>query len=471
MYFMNRSFLQRSIDYGLLAVLLLFPVSVNMAWLVQGDKAHPLFSANVCIADLLIFIVFMIWVAKTIVYKEWKNVKWPPAPIFAFIGFGFLSFINAFSIGEWAKELIKVIEYFLLLYILLENNLRSIRVQVIMRVFFVTTTVILLIAFVQHFFLKEDEYLIRGMFSNNNILGIFLCIAVPLIYSRLIFSTDYAIKIWMSILLVLAFLVLLSGSALLSPVISLLVMTVITGRKRLLYLYCATILLAGVLYTAVMPDRNVRAIRDFGSLYEQGSISRSYYHRIETQADNTRDVLVQKDFGDKYFQIAEDFYLKKTVPPIVDGGLYQEMDGKKHIKSRYLEMQASLNLLAENASLGVGLGNYQNNIGKYYYGFPKINTAQPNEDNGYLVIAATSGILGLSAFLWIFLRAIKYCRKGYQLSIGKEKALFWGLLGSLTAILIENFFSYILSVSLLVPILFLIYLSSKNISHADHQAE
>jgi hypothetical protein len=247
-------------------------------------------------------------------------------------------------------------------------------------------------------------------------------------------------------------------------------MTVITGRKRLLLLYCCTILLAGVFYTMVMPDRNVQAIRDFGSLYEQGSISRNYYHRIETLIDFNRYALVRKSFRDRIFQISGDFFLKKSERPDVGGTLYKEMDGKRHIKNRYLEMQASLNMLSENTPLGLGLGNYQNNIGKYYTGFPKVNTAQPNEDNGYLVIAATSGILGLAAFLWIFVQAIKNCRKQYRSATGKEKALFWGLLGSLTAILTENFFSNLLSASLLVPVVFLLYLSSQNASHADYQA-
>jgi hypothetical protein len=220
-----------------------------------------------------------------------------------------------------------------------------------------------------------------------------------------------------------------------------------------------------------MPDRNVQSIRDFGSFYEQGSISRNYYHRIATLIDFNRDALVRKSYRDRIFQISGDFFLKKSVPSDVGGILYKEMDGKRHIKNRYLEMQASLNLLSENTTLGLGLGNYQNNIGKYYSGFPKVNTAQPNEDNGYLVIASTTGILGLAAFLWIFLQAVKNCRQQYRSASGKEKALLWGLLGSLTAILIENFFSYVLSASLLVPLLFLLYSSSKNTPHGNYQAD
>jgi O-antigen ligase len=220
-----------------------------------------------------------------------------------------------------------------------------------------------------------------------------------------------------------------------------------------------------------MPDRNIQAIRDFGSMYEQGSISRNYYHRADILEADHRDVLVRKESRDKVLEISGDAYFRRTVPLSLTGDLYTKLDSQRNIKSRYLEMQASLNLLAENTALGMGLGNYQNNIGKYYNGFPKVNTAQPNEDNGYLVIASTSGILGLAAFLWIFLQAIQYCRTAWQSGNGMQKALFWGLLGSLTAILTENFFSYLLSASLLVPVLFLIYLSSKNTPYANPQAQ
>jgi O-antigen ligase len=271
-------------------------------------------------------------------------------------------------------------------------------------------------------------------------------------------------------LLALSFLVLLSGSALLSLVIGLLVMTLVAGKKGLLLKYSLTVLVMGVLYPVVMPQRNMAAIRDFGTVYEVGSISRSYYHRIQTLAIFNRDVLVRRDFGGKFFQLSGDSYFKNIVSEPWQGNLYKDLDGKKNIKSRYLEMQASLNLLAENTSLGMGLGNFQNNIGKYYSGFPKVNTAQPNEDNCYLIIASTSGILGLAAFLWIFLASLQKCRVSYRLSNGNEKALYWGVLGSLVTILTENLFSYLLLSSLLVPVIFLIYLSFKSNRNVGPQA-
>ena len=59
------------------------------------------------------------------------------------------------------------------------------------------------------------------------------------------------------------------------------------------------------------------------------------------------------------------------------------MNLPEYIKNRYLEMQAALNIMSENTLIGVGLGNFQNLIGTYYKELPKVNTAEPNQHNGY----------------------------------------------------------------------------------------
>lgn len=468
---MNSRYLQKVIDHGLVGVLLLFPISVNVAWVGVGLEAHPYFSTNLSVADVLIWLILPVWIVKIAIAREWRRVKWPPACIVAFVGFCFLSFVNAFSIAEWAKELFKLVEYFLVFYILLANNLQRVKEQVLIKAFFISTTAILLVAFVQHLFLGLDAEMVRGMFSNNNILGVFLCMAVPLVYAHLISPGNSLTRIWMAGMLILSIVVLLSGSALLSLIIGTLAMTLAAHKKGLLVRYGLTILIAGILYPWVIPDRNTKAVRDFASVYEKGNISKAYYHRIQILAINNQDVLVRKDFGGKFFRISGEPYFKKIVFDPAKGDLYKELDKKKNVKSRYLEMEASLDLLSEHTSLGIGLGNFQNNIGKYYNGFPKVNTAQPNEDSGYFIIASTSGILGLAAFLWIFLAMLRECRVRYRGSTGPEKALYWGLLGSLIALLTENVFSYLLSSALLTPLIFLIYLSFKKSVHVDHRSQ
>jgi len=136
------------------------------------------------------------------------------------------------------------------------------------------------------------------------------------------------------------------------------------------------------------------------------------------------------------------------------------MDNKRHIKNRYIEMQASLNLISENTLLGVGLGNFQNQIGTFYNELPKVNTAEINQHNGYLVVASSMGVLGLSALLWLFLHGWKHAKKKFK-SRTQDKYLFLGLAGSILACMIESLFSYLFIASLLTPFIFIVYLTFK----------
>lgn len=70
------------------------------------------------------------------------------------------------------------------------------------------------------------------------------------------------------------------------------------------------------------------------------------------------------------------------------------------IPQRYLEGYAALSVLAEQPVTGVGLGNYQRHIGKYYQGMPKANTIAPGTQMGYAVLLASTGIPGLGAYIY-----------------------------------------------------------------------
>jgi O-antigen ligase len=71
------------------------------------------------------------------------------------------------------------------------------------------------------------------------------------------------------------------------------------------------------------------------------------------------------------------------------------------VRQRFLEWQAALNMLGGSPLLGIGPGRYQEKVGAHYYGLPKLNTREPDTQNGFLVLASTTGFVGLTTFLWI----------------------------------------------------------------------
>ncbi|WEA01622.1 O-antigen ligase family protein [Mucilaginibacter sp. SJ] len=459
----NSAFVQKVIDYSLVAVFCFFPLSFNLSIGSFHDVSHPLLATNFSVSDLLIGLVLIVWIVKVIAYRQWRNVKYPPKEILLFILFGLLSVMNAVSLSQWVKEFVQLAEYFVLFYLLVINNFLSVNIRTVKYGIFILTTVLVIIAFVQDIILKSDYYLVRGLFINENVLGTYLCMVSPLVYIEILETKKLAVKVWTVAMLVLTSIVLLSGSAICAVLISLLVMSILHSRKTALY-YVIVVIVFGVSYRWIMPEKNINRVRDFSSIYEQGQISENYYTRLAMIAASNKTEIFTREFGDKYLKLSTNFDFAERKLNVQKGDLYQEFNNKKAIKNRYLEMQASLILLTEFTPLGVGLGNFQDKIGMYYKGFPKVNTAEPEQHNQFLLIASTSGLLGLTSFLWILMSCFRINLKRYIAN--KQELFYLGLLGCLIAIFWEGCFSSLLSTALFVPFIFVICSSLTTFNHA-----
>ncbi len=457
-----KNILQKLIDYVLLATLIIFPLSVNIALISPNDPGHPLVAINFSLTDMFIGPLLVLWVMKLIVFKEWKQLKLPPLSILVLVVVVLISFVNATSMSVWAKESIQTIEYFILFYLLLLNNFKSIKRKTIFYAFYLSTSILLLISFIQHTVLDADVYLVRGLFENRNFLGAYLCMVIPFVYIEFISSKKLHVKIWMASLLITSVWILVSGSALIALVIALALVSWKYGKKLLLR-YLVFIIIISSIYPFVLPSKNVPGLKNFFSIYEQGSINENYYRRLTMLGDKGKRTLLHKEMGDNYIQITIGQYFEPSLPGPKKGERYKDMEDKKHIKNRYLEMQASLNMISENTLLGVGAGNFQDNIGICYKELPKVNTAEPGQNNGYLVIGSTLGIFGLSSLIWVFFSILKDLQvKNIDSFEKREQVVRLGLFGSVLSCMIVNFFVYILSASLMVPFIFLIYLSFNN---------
>lgn len=455
-----KSYFQKIIDYLLLSTLIFFPLSLYIALISPDDPGHPLLAINFSIADLLIGLTLFLWLIKLIIYKDLKNIKLPPTPILVFLGLGLLSFVNAFSITDWLKETVQMIQYLFLFYILLLNNNKSIKLRVVKDLLLITTSVSILVALLQYTIHNGSAYLIRGLFENRNILGSFLCIMIPLAFSELLSSVSLIKKIWMGGLLVLSPIVLLSGSAIFSIATGIAIIGCFHSKKILIRTFIAIILLI-ISYMYIAPIKNQEALKEFLTIYEQGNISDNYYRRLTILDDLEKKILIRKNFDGNHLLITNDLFMSNILPPKRQGDAYKEENGKRHIKNQYLEMKAALNLISENALTGVGLGNFQNKISTFYIGFQKINTAEPNVHNGYLVIGSTCGILGLCGFIWMMMHFIGSSKR----NLNKDKLVIskstnsLGILGSLIAILINNFFCVIMVAPLMVPLIAIFFIS------------
>ena len=99
--------------------------------------------------------------------------------------------------------------------------------------------------------------------------------------------------------------------------------------------------------------------------------------------------------------------------------------------------------------MGVGLGGYQEAVVEHYDGLPKLNTLEPSTQSGFLVLAVSTGVLGLSVFFWILLHLFSLLHSPASRSALEmderengdfEQGIAGGLWGALTAFVGVNIF-------------------------------
>lgn len=77
----------------------------------------------------------------------------------------------------------------------------------------------------------------------------------------------------------------------------------------------------------------------------------------------------------------------------------------RDIRQRYIEWQAELNMLEARPVTGTGLGCVNEYRSMFYGRLPKLNTLDTFDRNGWLLLAAETGVFGLIAFVWLVSRA------------------------------------------------------------------
>ncbi|MEW6356401.1 MAG: O-antigen ligase family protein [Planctomycetota bacterium] len=400
-------------------------------------------SAHFTLADALVWIIFVLWIIKVIVYREIKLVRLPPLPIAVFVILACLSIIpwvnrDAGSIDKSSalKELIQYLEYFLVAYLVIANNADTEKTfRRLVRVLIFTTTVVVAIAQMQYYSdncpcVKQfathlgplsdaaqrliivppgDAMGIRGTFSNRNVLGAFLALTLPFLWGvALAHKRGFGIvtRVWAVIITVAGLMTITSGGAMIAVLFSILAITFIRDEKFfsvlavlvLVFAICAALFLKGPLQRLEaerVPRPNITLLQDSVKLYKQSDAEKRGY------------------------------------------GWQQ----------RYVEWQAAVSAITAHPIFGVGIGNYQQNINQYYGEIdkPSENYMEADAMNGLLILGVTMGIPGLVAFLWILFKFQKFGAQGFSLlPPGLAKGFSLGIYGAMTSALIMSLFTSVL---------------------------
>jgi O-antigen ligase len=116
-------------------------------------------------------------------------------------------------------------------------------------------------------------------------------------------------------------------------------------------------------------------------------------------------------------------------------------------QDRLAIMSVAIKIFKTSPLLGSGLGMYEKLFSKYYeppVGYEEFSYLHAH--NTYLEILSEIGILGILAFLWIFLVFFKNAFKSIKNIYLDSQIILYGLIGSLIATLILAFFGSIILV-------------------------
>lgn len=430
----------RHVDRFDLALLVVVLLVLPTQYALTVKKIH------IGLGDAMVAAVFGLWFLKTLVTGRLRQCLLPPVPIWLFLGAAALSILNSTSVyqgvveaGSLIKapvaseavrsalaEFVQTVGYFVFSLVLLVNLLRpplhrKTAVQLVLAV----SGVVALYGLAESLFgvhalglkalagsFSKDDLLrmakvsdplaVSATFGSKNVYGGYLALVAPFALSAALLPRSRKVR-WVAVLGLLAgALSILSGGALLGFAVGLLVTAFRHSRRA--GSICA---LALVAFVALVSGGRLRPYRD----------------------------------GIAPFLTVR--YANDEVPPAWDipppgtPPRYRKGD----VKKEYMEWQADLNMLKENFLTGVGFGEYQTKIDGYYLYLPIGAKMPPDSNNLFLVLAGTTGILGLTAFLFLLQN---FGARAAHLGLAGHSALSGAALGSLWAFGVTSVFHSLL---------------------------
>lgn len=306
-----------------------------------------------------------------------------------------LSFFKAESMTDSAKEIFQVVEYVIVAFVIFSKIRFSDKTLSRTAVLFLSlVSIVVLTAVFQYFNSSVGVMDVKGTFGNRNTYGGFLAVTLPMILSIVLQIRDWRMKIWGLVVLSTAGITVLSGAAAVGLLFAGSLICVFTSR-RVFLIWASIIAIAGILVLPALPRNNMEV-------------------------------------------------LKQSI------GLF---DDNGQVKPRYTEWQASLQMWSEQPLLGVGLGNYQSQIGMNYGFLPvKEGPKEHDHNNLFLVFASTTGILGLIGLLTMLLfwfqrtvSAFFSCKSGLNsVCASHQQVLALGAMGAIAAFCITSIWTALL---------------------------
>jgi O-antigen ligase len=398
---------------------------------------------NVGVTEALVMLVLAAWLMRLVARREIR-ISWPPLalPMAIFLGILCLSSLGSSSLELSIKEVVKWVEV-LALYVLVANEMSGRWTKVLIAVFLGMGALVALQGIYQFLFRVGPEGFVLfgrfmrayGTFEQPNPYGGYLGLTLPLAVGLIVAGAlprQERVKGWWLLwatacgaLMLAALIMSWSRGAWFGFAAALIVMALAvvarSGRATVLGVVFAALLICFVL------------IAGGGKLIPP------------TIAQRFSDFL-------PYLGVTD-----------VRGA--EITDANFAVLERMAHWQAALGMWTDHPWLGVGIGNYE--VAYARYALPLWPLALGHAHNYYLNIAAEAGVLGLTAYLFLWGAALVRS----WLATRKARGWYWGValgvLGVLVHLSVHNVFDnlYVHSMYLQVAMLLGLRLTEQSNLH------
>jgi len=217
----------RSLNLALVVLLILVMGSQLGLELPLGKPGVPITLGDAVLA------VAAVGVALQLLQRRLRGAKLPPLQCFAIVAAGFLALARSQSKPEAAKEVLQLIEYFLVAYAVFANVAETGDVRALLAAFAAATGLIVLWAGCQYF--RCDSALdVRAGFKNRNALGAFLAVSLPVLYGLALHVPCWGLRLILLAVVAAGLVVNLSGGAVLVTLLVLGFLSALRGQRALL---------------------------------------------------------------------------------------------------------------------------------------------------------------------------------------------------------------------------------------------
>ena len=350
---------------------------------------------HLSLADPLIWGVFALWLVGVVLSPVRLRSRFPPAMVWLFVMAGVVSAVHAVHPLKSVKDIFQYLEYFGAAYLLLVNVPDEVGVRRLVDLFLAVASVVVLVGVAQYAMVRIGDFKVGATFGNRNVFGGYLAMVVPLMAGVALFEPNRWRRAWLWSMVTLALLVTLSGGALIAMAVALAVVTMARGRVAFVA-FAVVFLLILLVVLPRLPRHNDAVLNDSVCLFND----------------------------------------------------------KNEVSLRYTEWQAATVMIAENPWCGVGLGNFQDNIGGYFGVLPRpTGVVEHDSENLYLVLASSVGLPGLACFLGLLLTGgLRAARRFVTAAEPHDKGLALGVAGALLGFAICCIWSPLLVRGIGVPL-------------------